>query len=421
MRESFKDLPALPGVYLFKKDDQLLYVGKAKVLRKRVASYFQKKHQDWKIEALLQEYTSIEHIVTKNEVEAELLEAQLISRYKPKYNVLLRSGQPFLYILFTTDELSELELVRNKKKKGTYFGPFIHKQKARSAYKYLIETFRLYLCHKKIAGGCLHYHLGICAGMCRSDFDQEGYLFRLSLALQLLKGNYKQSLAALKKHVAEATAKLQFEKAKVLYDYLQNLEDIFQTIKTKFSEEKYATETFLVTEPHVPKLTAQKELAGQVQQFLGLSKPIEMIDCFDVSHIQGRFIVGSCIRFTNGKPDKNKFRRFRIKTLAGQDDYAALQEIVSRRYRDPLELPDLIVVDGGKGQLNAVKDLVGNTPLAALAKREERLFSNNYPQGVLLDKQSDVGLLFLALRDYAHHFAISYHKKRRSKHATQPS
>ncbi len=415
MNNNIKDLPDLPGVYLFKKDGQLLYVGKAKSLKKRVASYFHKQLQDWKIDTLIREYTTLEHIVTKNEIEAQLLEAELINHYKPKYNVLLRSGQPFLYILFSAEKLPHIELVRNKKKKGIYYGPFIQKYKARSAYNYLIETFRLFLCHKKIEGGCLYYHMGKCAGMCRSDFDKDEYLFRFNLAEQLLKGRYNESLRSLEQQINVATAALKFEKARLLYGYLQNLETIFQTIKTKFSTEKYATETFLATAPLTPKKTSNPVIGIKIQELLGLEKSPSTIDCFDVSHLQGSFIVGSCIRFTDGVPDKNQFRRFKIRTLTQQNDYAALHEIVTRRYKDPSNLPDLILIDGGKGQLSAVKDSVAHTPIVALAKREERLFTAQHPEGIILDQQSEVGHLFMALRDYAHHFALSYHQKRRSK------
>jgi excinuclease ABC subunit C len=412
--ENYQNLPNVPGVYLFKKDGLLLYVGKAKSLRKRVQTYFNKREKDWKIDALLSEYTTIEHIATKTEIEAELLEAQLIKEHQPKYNVLLKSGQPFVYILFTKGPLPELLLVRNKKIQGTYFGPFLHKQKARSAYRYLIETFRLYLCHKKISNGCLHYHLGVCAGMCLDTFDQEGYLFRLRLAQELLKGHYAASLRDLNAQIKAYTKALEFEKAQNLHHYAQNLESIFQTLKAKFSQEVYEKEAFLVTAP--PELTALRtqEAGQQLQQLFHLPAPPHTIDCFDVSHFQGRQIVGSCIRFTNGIPDKNKFRRFKIR-LEQQNDYAALQEIVQRRYKDPAEIPDLILVDGGKGQLSAVREVLPHAQIVALAKREERVFSAATPEGIILDLQTPVGKLLIALRDYAHHFAISYHKKRRLK------
>jgi len=142
---------------------------------------------------------------------------------------------------------------------------------------------------------------------------------------------------------------------------------------------------------------------------------VNTIDCFDISHFQGHSIVGSCVRFTHGKPDKNKFRRFKIKYLTDQNDYAALQEIVLRRYADSAELPDLILIDGGKGQLSAVQKVLTGVYIVSLAKKEELLFSSYFPQGIALTVHEDVGKILIALRDYAHHFAISYHRLLRSK------
>lgn len=410
-----QNLPNLPGVYLFKKDGLLLYVGKAKSIRKRVASYFKTPQTDWKVDALLKEYNSLEHIVTQNEIEAELLEAKLIREHQPKYNVLLKSGQPFVYLLFTKGSLPELLLVRNKKQAGTYFGPFLHKQKARAVYRYLIETFQLYLCHQKIPNGCLHYHLGICAGQCRDDFDKDAYLFRLNLAKELLKGHYEESLEALNQQITAYSTEMAFEQAQRLHYYQQNLESIFHTLQTRFSADKYAAETFMATAPSPLRTLRTQEAAKTLQEFFQLPHPPVTIDCFDVSHFQSKQIVGSCVRFTNGLPDKNKFRRFNIKSLQQQNDYAALQEIVQRRYRHPEEIPDLILIDGGKGQLSSVKEVLPGAPIIALAKREERVFSSQFPDGIVLDPATPVGQLLISLRDYAHHFAITYHKHRRLK------
>ncbi len=410
-RIDYKTLPSLPGIYLFKQNDTILYVGKAKCLKKRVTSYFQKKGTDWKIDMLLQEHTHIEHIVTHSESDALLLEAQLIRDNKPKFNVLLKNGQPFLYIMVSSKPLPTLELVRNKKDKGIYFGPFLHKIPARSVYNYVIRVFKLWLCKSSITQGCLDYHLGRCAGNClKENFDKEGYLFRLELVQQLLKGNYKQSLKALETQIKELNKKLEFEKAQHLHQYVQHLEIIFDTLQAKFSEKKYRREIVDRTVPSV--IHNYEQVSQQLQQLFNLPRKPRTIDCFDISHFQSSYIVGSCIRFTNGKPDKNMFRRFRVRTLQKQNDYAALQEIVSRRYKHVSEIPDLVLIDGGKGQLNAVKDIASTTCIS-LAKREERIFSANLQEGIVLDVKTDLGKLLIALRDYAHHFAVSYHRNRR--------
>jgi len=409
-----KPLPKLPGIYLFKnKTGQVLYIGKAKLLRQRVNSYFQKYNIDWKIASLLDEYADIDHILTKSETEALLLEAQLIQNYQPKYNALLKEGQPFLYILFTKEDLPKIKLVRNKKEKGTYFGPFLQKIPARKAYHFIIKTFQLNLCNKKIMHGCLEYHLGNCAGSCKPDFIPQDYLFCVNLAIDVLKNNNKKFVYEIEQKIKHYNKEFAFEKAKNLHGYLENLDIIFSTIQAHFHESKFTTDIFFATTPISYVSTMESKVHEELQALFGLSTPVHSIDCFDVSHFQGKHIVGSCIRFTNGKPDKHKFRRFKIKSLNNQNDYAALQEIIIRRYKDLQDLPDLIVVDGGKGQLNMIQSILPQAVCAGLAKKEEHLYNKKFPDGIQLDIKTDIGKLLIALRDYAHHFAIDYHRLRR--------
>lgn len=409
-----KTIPKAPGVYYFKnKEGVVIYVGKAKSLHARVSSYFQKT-TDWKVKLLIEEHADIDYILTKNETEALLLEAQMVGEHKPKFNVLLKDGQPFLFIKFTTQEtMPRIEVVRNKKGKGTFFGPFLHKRQARGVAQYLTETFRLNICNKKIANGCLDFHLGRCSGTCMIEFDLADYLFRIELAMDVLKNNHKQFLKNVKEKITEYNKQLAFENSKRLNEYLQNFDVIFETIKTRFHEEKYATDIFVATTPTA--FSFNPELEKNLQEFLHLDQPIRTIDCFDISHFQSSYLVGSCVRFIDGKPDKNNLRKFKIKTLIEQNDYAALQEIVSRRYRNPEEIPDIVMIDGGKGQLSAAQAILPNATIISLAKREETIFSNNLPEGKKLDIHTPVGQLLIAIRDYAHHFAISYHKLRRKK------
>ena len=411
-----KKLPKLPGIYVFKdKDDGILYIGKAKNLLNRVSSYFRRQTDDWKVQELIKEHATVEHILTKNEIEALLLEAQLIRTYKPKYNVLLKNGNPFVFILITHGELPRLELVRVKKKKGTYFGPFLYKQKAYSVYTYLVRTLRLALCSTKIEHGCLDYHMGLCAGNCVSTFNPADYRLRMELAQKILEGNLAGSEALLRSQIAECNKRMEFEKSKNLHSYLGDLEKIFETLKTGFSERKYVQDITAITTPLTHKIERPLDGLKELQRLLQLKKTPVSLDCFDISHFQSSYIVGSCIRFTHGAPDKNKFRRFKIKTLAEQNDYAALHEIVQRRYRDPQELPDIIVIDGGKGQLHAVNELFPQTICVSLAKKEEILYTPLHPEGVHLDVHTPMGQLIICLRDYAHHFAVSYHTLLRSK------
>lgn len=415
-KENLKKIPTLAGIYVFKDANSvIIYIGKAKNLYKRVISYFNRQNTDWKVQELIKEHKTIEHIITKNETEALLLEAQLIKKFKPKYNVLLKSGHPFVYIVITKETLPKIKLVSSKKLKGNYFGPFLVKRKARAVYEYLVRSLRLNLCNQKIAQGCLDYHLGRCVGNCLANFNQAEYEIRLNIAANMLDGNFSECKLVLENEIKKFNKNLEFEKSKHLNEYLQNLEVIFETLKTRFTETKYNKDITVLTTPTQYKITKPLMALEELQMLLKLDKKPVSIDCFDISHFQSSYLVGSCIRFTYGIPDKNNFRRFKIKTLKEQNDYEALQEVVSRRYKDPAHVPDIILIDGGKGQLNAIKNLVPQVPCISLAKREEILFTQNTPEGIQLDIKTNMGQLLIALRDYAHHFAISYHKLLRSK------
>ncbi len=416
-----KLIPTLPGVYLFKNAlGEVVYIGKAKSLKPRVHSYFHKNPHDWKIEEIQREYAELDFIITKSETEAMLLEADLIQRYQPKLNTIFKTGQPFLYIRFTTSkELPTMQIVRNKKQRGIHFGPFLHKRQARSAHQFLMRTFKLNTCNKTIENGCLDYHIGNCPGTCKSDFNKTEHLFRIELAKEVLRKRDKKFIAMIQEKITQCNKELAFEKSKHFAEYLENVHTIFETIATKFAPEKFTADIVAATTPTMHVAHIHENAGKELSALLGIKTPIRTIDCFDISHFQSQSIVGSCVRFTDGKPDKHKFRRFKIQSLTQQNDYAALQEIVGRRYKDASELPDLILIDGGKGQLSAVRSILPNAAVVSLAKREETLFSSHIPEGIVLDVKTDRGKLLIALRDYAHHFAISYHRLRRSKSATQ--
>lgn len=513
---SIKSLPNTPGVYQFKDEHgQIVYIGKAKSLRKRVMNYLQRQGYELKADLIIAASVQLDFIQTKTELEAMLLEARLIQSHQPKFNVLLKSGQPFLYILITSSKTPELKLVRNQQLKGSYFGPFLEKGPARKVYDFLLKTFRLKQCKKKIENGCLDYHMGLCAGSCRSDFDRAAYCQRMELARMSLKQGHAKFLAYLQEQIEASNREQTFEKSRELHGYYKAFASVFDALDTKgvnnrkldhkdiwiltsdrrtlflFDEvngafkrrevfyfpfmddvvqeqayeqltlehmtsfyrshipsatifvnfdlndhERELLEKFVhewhqlnydvaVTQPveghgaalvRLGKLHAQQDeekrlsLGRQLRVLLKLHFEPKTIDCFDISHKQGLFMVGSCVRFKNGEPDKEGLRKFHIKTVHQIDDYASLREIVARRYADATELPDLILIDGGKGQLNAVQDLFPHAEFACLAKREETIFSNRIPEGRKLDLKSFVGQMLIALRDYAHHFAISFHR-----------
>ncbi len=411
-------IPELPGVYLFKdKDLGVIYIGKAKCLRARIRSYFKNRYEDWKIESLIAEYAALDYILTGTELEALLLEAQLIKEYKPKFNVLLKHGDPFFYILFTSGTLPEVKLVRNKKEKGVYFGPFIHKKQARVAYAYLMRTFRLRICAKRMESGCLDYHLGNCAGSCLKTFDSEEYTKRVELAKEALEGKYESIERSVRTDIARYSSERDYEKARNLVSYLENLPTIFATLRAHIADARRNKEGTDVFSAQGTTSCSQDTYARgleELKSLLGLAAIPRSIDCFDVSHFQGRDMVASCVRYNQKGPDKQSCRRFKIRTIDEQNDYAALQEAVLRRYRAG-DMPDVVLIDGGKGQLGAVLSIVPNACLISLAKREERLFASTIPEGFVLDNKSALGQLLIALRDYAHHFAISYHKLLRIK------
>lgn len=437
-----KSIPKLTGVYLFKDaEDTFIYIGKAKNLHHRVNSYFQKYNTDWKIKQLIDEYADIDYILTPTETESLLLEAELVQKYKPKFNVLLKEGQPFLYILFipssftktsrdrhndsfghpskgTEDGFETIELVRNKKKKGTYFGPFLQKGPARKTFHFLMQTFNLNLCNKKIELGCLDYHIGNCAGNCKPNFDLTDYCFRLTLAREALKNNQNGFIQNIKDQMKKYSAEFAFEKSQRLHEYLQNVDTIFNTLNTHFSADKFATDIFVASTPRPYSSQVHATINHELQEFFSFKTPVRTIDCFDISHFQSSYLVGSCVRFTDGQPEKSMFRHFKIKTLTEQNDYAALQEIIGRRYKNKTDLPDLIVIDGGKGQLSAAYHVLPDAPIVSLAKREETMYGPQFPDGIVLDIKTNVGKLLIALRDYAHHFAISYHRLKRKKGLT---
>jgi excinuclease ABC subunit C len=508
-----KKLPTSPGVYLYKNDDdEVMYIGKAKNLKKRGAQYIQSLGRDVKTDTIFQLSTHVDFVITETELEALFLEAHLINTHKPCCNVLLKTGQPFVYLFIPSQgSLPELEIVRNQKFKGSYFGPFLEKGAARRVFTFLIKTFRLRLCNKKISNGCIYYHMGQCAGSCRDDFDKSAYLDRLELAKKSLRQGHRKFLTDLAAQIRVCNEKMEFEKSRELHRYFLAFESVFEALESRrlgleqaghkhiwvlandqsslwvfderdgvlkkkhafffpladgdvssdildehflgfyrvyapvqtilinfelaqaiddyqtFLQEWHTKETQIsIVQPkqghfaslmrlaqvHVQQdLEKQATLARSLKLLLKLPHEPRTIDCFDISHKQGTFMVGSCVRFKDGKPDKENVRRFHIKTVHQIDDYASLREIVGRRYRDAKNIPDLIMIDGGKGQLNAVIDLFPGAHFISLAKREETVFSKNLPaEGKRLDQKTYAAQALIALRDYAHHFAISFHR-----------
>ncbi|MGA9531077.1 MAG: GIY-YIG nuclease family protein [Candidatus Babeliales bacterium] len=408
---TLSSLPATTGVYIFKNAlGELLYIGKAKSIKTRVAHYFRSSNKDWKNAALLKEYATVDYLETSNEIEAYLLEAQLIQKHKPKYNILLKHGNPFVYLTFTDTDPKQLLITRDTLTPGLHVGPFLYKKDAQRVHTYLIKTFQLLLCNKTIEQGCLNYHLNLCAGNCTPLFDKEAYHTRLSLAYTIVTTQHDTYLAVIDRAIKEATSLHAYEKARNLYQYKLNFHSLFESLKLTLISNK---STFIDEEDHSSNTSAH--LAVQLQQFFHAKNPIHTIDCFDISHFHGHHRVGASVRFTHGKKDKKYFRRFLIKQASNQhDDYAALEEILQRRYKHQ-DFPDLILIDGGKGQLGVAKKLNLQTEIASIAKKEERVFTPSCYEGMIVTPMTAVGKTLLSLRDQTHKAAITYHRLLRSK------
>jgi excinuclease ABC subunit C len=401
-----KNLSLKAGVYIFRnKYEQIIYIGKAKSIAKRIASYFNNP-DEFKVSMILQEATTLETIPVGTELEALHLEADLIKKYQPKYNTLLKEGNPFIYLFFSQETIPALAIVRTKRKKGTYIGPFLSKKAAHSVFNFLIETFKLKLCKKKIPHGCLQYHIGICAGYCSPDFDLDFYKLRLELAKYLVSKQPERASSIIQEEIKKASQDLKFERAKKLLEYKKNFE-IFANTVQKLS--------MMPSKTKKQDNSKNLDVLIAMQKRLGLKHIPYVIDCFDISHLQSQAIVGSCIRYVNGSPEPKSFRRFQIKSLYQQDDYAALEEIVQRRYKTGQNYPNLIIVDGGKGQINAIKPYIGTAELVGLAKKEETIISSDLSNFIKLNPHRTEDLLIIQIRDKTHQFAITYHRKKRSE------
>jgi excinuclease ABC subunit C len=446
---SHKNFPKSSGVYFFKDaDNAILYIGKAKNLKNRVSSYF--SSADFKVIELLKVAVDIEIITTNNEIEALFLEAQLIKQHQPPFNRLLKAGNPYIYIFFSQDKIPTISTVRIRKKNGEYFGPFLTKKDALYVVEYLKKSLQLNICNKKIDSGCLQYHINICSGSCKSDFDIEFYAFRLDIARQILNNKYKQAITQLSTEIEISNKNLNFERSAHLAKYQLHLGTIIETLQTlqttKFTNiasyaqhaqlhKTYGLPDNLISSQIITNFAktsgglrkaiidiennkSNVNLLSDIKKRLGLKKIPYTIDCFDISHMQSQSIVGSCVRFLNGKPDKKNFRHFGIKSLIQQDDCAALAEIVARRYKKIENFPDLIIIDGGKGQLNATKNLAGPAEIISIAKGDNRrvgaetIFFPDQEKTINADIHQATDRLLLEIRDYAHHFAISYHRKK---------
>jgi excinuclease ABC subunit C len=405
IKEKVKGLPDSPGVYLMKdKDGEVIYVGKAASLKKRVASYFKQRAVSPRLATLINNIADIEHRQTPSEAEALLLEAALIKSRKPRYNVALRDDKNYPLLKLTLyEKYPRLLIARIRKNDGAvYFGPYTEVKLLRKALGFLRRAFPLRTCKTLPKSLCLNFYLKQCLGPCVGRIGESEYKHMLNQLIMFLEGKSPELLKQLQDEMEKAAGEKRYEEAGRLRDQIRLLAHFA-------SATKGGGET--------NQLAALKEV-------LNLKKEPQVIEAFDVSNTGGREAVGSMVAFKNGKPYKNGYRKFRIRWVAGIDDYAMMKEIVRRRYQKALKdkqpLPDLIIIDGGKGHLLCAKEeldklALSRVPVMSIAKELEHIFLPGKNEPIKLPSSSPALYLIQRARDEAHRFAIGYHKVLRGR------
>lgn len=405
--------PKIPGVYFFKDNyGEILYIGKAKNLLKRISSYNTNRQIDWKINYLLDKSNSIEWIVTKTEEEALLLEASLISSHKPLFNKLLTTNNPFYYILFIKSygKLPKISITRYIQKNISYsIGPFLTKKNALKLFSLITDAFNLNICNKKIPHGCLHFHIGKCSGTCKEDFDKKQYTRRFELAQNAIK-NENNFLETINKEIEKAKKIFDINHIEELLKYKEEFKLIQHYLYTDFQEmnEERNIEKILL-QLNIEETTYQEAIES-IKHLLQLPKKPYIIDCIDISHFQGNAVTGACIRFNHGKYNKEVSASYLLDNEEN-NDYKNLTLTIKKHYQiNHISFPDILLIDGGKGQLNIIAQLKLPIPLMALAKKEETLFWGNN-QSTLLSLHQAYGRLLIQIRNATHNAAIHLHKK----------
>jgi len=398
LRQQVAALPDQPGVYLFKDAaGRLLYIGKALSLRKRVASYVRPIGLSPRLAQLMKRAVLLETRLTTSEAEALLLEAQLIKEHRPRYNVAFRDDKTYPMLKVTNEPFPRLVVTRRRAPDGAvYFGPYTDAGLMHEAVRFLRRVFPMRTCASFPKTPCLEYHLGQCLAPCADYVTAAAYRRIVDDLVAFLNGERDQLLQDLARRMRQASSAKHFEEAARLRDQIQALSSVIA-----------AKERSLVAGP-----------LEQLRAALKLPRLPRRIEAFDISNLFGESAVGSMVVFSDGKPRKAHYRRFRIKTVLGIDDYRMMREVIRRRYGGSLTatlpLPDLILVDGGKGQLAAACEeldaLHVTVPVIGLAKRFEHIFLPGATSPIVLLPTSPVLHLVQHVRDEAHRFAITYHR-----------
>jgi excinuclease ABC subunit C len=403
-------VPHKPGVYIYKdKNSRVIYVGKAIDLYHRVASYFSGSHLP-KTAAMVSEIASVETIIVESELEALILEANLIKKFLPIYNVRLVDDKDYLYIKVTKEDFPRVLTARKHELKGSlkYFGPFPSSRTVKETLKRLRRVFP-WCSGRPLSGrACFYYHIGLCPGACVGKISKEEYRKNIFRLLQLLDGKKESLMENLSKEMDKASKAQDFEEAGRIKRILTGISYLTQPNRTS----NYLENPNFLEDQRMLALKA-------LQEALKLPKLPERIEGYDISNIQGKEATGSMVVLTNGEIDKSQYRKFKIHITGKPNDVGMHKEMMRRRLKNDWPLPDLIIIDGGRGQVNGVhQELITNNqslPIYGLAKRMEWLYVPNSDQIVKLPKKSTALQLLQKLRDESHRFAITYHRKLRNK------
>ena len=441
VREKIEYLPHDPGVYRYlDASGKIIYVGKAKDLKRRVSQYFRPPEQlDRKTRALVEHIADLTYTVVETEEDALLLENNLIKQLQPHYNILLKDDKTYPWICIRNEPFPRVMLTRRYVQDGSlYFGPYASVHHARRLLDLMGSLWKLRICAhaltpEQIEGGklrcCLNYHLEKCAGPCEGLFSAEEYQAQIEGIRKLLSGRTRELMYACRAKMQEAAADLRFEEAQEWKERLALLEAHHEREKS-VGHGILDMETYkLLKEKTLPRRIEKAEkVVAQLQKDLGMSVPPRHIECFDNSNIQGTNPVASCVVFRDGLPCKRDYRHFNIKTVVGANDYASMKEVVNRRYSRLMaegeELPQLVVIDGGKGQLGFALEALMELGISdrifivGLAKRMEEVIVPGDPLPLFLDRNSSSLRVLMQIRDEAHRFGITHHRNLRSKAQT---
>jgi len=411
LKRKIRNLPDFPGVYTFLDSTyKVIYVGKAISIKKRVSSYFFVKNLGIKTNIMVAKIADINFIKVFSEFEALLLEVELIKKYNPLFNIQAKDDKSPLYIKITKDPAPLVVTTRKEIPSRGIFtkGPFPSSFKTREVLRIIRRIFP-YCHHKNPKKPCLYVHLGLCPYPYQSSESKRNYFTSMKKIKQLLSGKSSLLLRNLTSEMHKFSSYQKYEDAQVIKKQIENI----QTILKKY----HSPSEFLQTPSLVDDLSLSKLI--DLKKALNLKKVPKRIECFDISNISGKNAAGSMVVFINGQVAKNEYRRFKIKSTNTPNDYEMLREVLIRRFNNDWPKPDLIIIDGGKGQVNAAKMVIDklsiNTTIISLAKKLEEIYTVDASGPISLGRLSPARQLVQFVRDEAHRFAISYHRHLRSK------